>query len=67
MKTILNYTRKDGQILKVKQNTKGLYIAEVYENAKAKKWYQRATFESKDDERWITIHAHIHTFVMMGG
>ncbi|MCR5064568.1 MAG: hypothetical protein K6A67_02255 [Bacteroidales bacterium] len=66
MKIIANYTRIDGKILKVKQNTKGVYIVELYENAQAKKWYQRGTFESKDDERWITIHSHIHTFVIMG-
>lgn len=47
MRTITKYTRKDGKVLKIKENSKGDYIGEVYDNAKAKTWSQRATFESK--------------------
>lgn len=66
MKTIATYPRIDGKFLKVKQNSKGLYIAEVYENAQSKKWYQRATFESKDEKDWLDVHSHILTFVIAG-
>lgn len=67
MKTITTYNRKDGKTLKVKQNTKGHYIAEVYEDPQAKKWYYRATFESKDNKRnWLDVHTQILSFVLTG-
>lgn len=47
MKTIDTIVRADGKVLKIKENSKGDYIGEIYDNIKSKSWFARATFKAK--------------------
>lgn len=49
MKTIGKYSSKDNTLI-IRENSKGEYIGELYENDNVKRgqWISRATFEGKD-------------------